>query len=552
MQGRSVVPIQNKLGQLPTSNSCLKTQEGAHVFEDASNAFNYAGDGLDSMRHTADKTEGTSLTLLTSATSMLSGVAGVIDSVKGVKRAEAIGDSTGKKLALVGCVENGTLVGGSGFELALKSIDVGQDIAMATHRPFIIAGAAAVAQGALSWLSTVLFGIYYIATGVKHLVNLVQLYKGRQWRLELMKEKDPMQALYQELRKRSYEIEMTPEQEIDLALEAGARWLTKVEGVSDGRLNIEDKKEGFRKLIMSRPEIITEMIGPYSRKLTPRGELIRFGKYMAYKNLNAKFEAECKRKLGEKAVEAMQSGNTEELKAALEVKPWIGLSLKVAAAAIGLIAVIAMAVFITGSPLGVVLFLAGIAAVAMIFLGDGKALIEHLKNSEFKKRDRAFTYLSIVLSVASVAAAVGLMIATGGAAAFIAPLVLSVIWMGINLHTARTIWRFENRKWEVQKVIDLKTYRQFLETNPADVEKIKQKLSEEDQRYVNSLQNPLEELRKREKEMEAEMRRQLDTLVDAIAVESKRWKRVDSKHGERNQRLPGLPGVGERIKPSYA
>lgn len=552
MQGRNVVPIHDKLGQVPTDNSCLKTQEGAHAIEDLSNATNYLGDGLDSLKHTTNKTEGTSLTLLTSATSMLSGVAGVIDNVKKVKRAEVIGDSTGKKLAVVGCVENGMLAGGSGVELALKSIDIGQDIAVVAHKPFVIAGAAAVAQGALSWLSTALFGIYYIATGAKHLVNLVQLYKGRQWRMELAKEKDPMEALYKEFRRRSYEVDMTPEQEIDLALEAGARWLEKVEGASEGKLSIEDKKEGFRKLVMDRPEIITKMIGPYSRKLTPRGELIRFGKYMAYKNLHAKFEAECKRKLGEKALEAMQSGNTEELKAALEVKPWFGLSIKVAAAAIGLIAVVAMAVFITGSPLGIVLLLAGLAAVAMIFLGDGKALIEHLRNGEFKKRDRAFTYLSIALSVISVAAAVGMLIATGGTVAFIAPLILSVVWMGINLHTARTIWRFDNRKWEVQKVIDLKTYRQFLETNPKDVEKIKAKLSEEDQNYVNGLQNPLEELRAREKRIEEETRRQLDELVDRIAVESKQWKRVKSPHGERNQRFPGLPRVREGFKSSHA
>ncbi len=511
MGRRSVVPIQGKLGQVRSDVSCLKAAGGGHAVGDLSSAMRSFSDGFANFQHVKPTgIGGDAFISLPAATYIGIGAAGVVDSVKHWRRARDIGDTVGQQLAVIEGVENSLLSTASGAVLGLKTLDGIQDISLAAHHTFSTAGAFSTAQGVFSWLSGVLFGIYYIVNAVRYGHEVVAWYQGRKWRQELMKEKDPFQALFKELKQRSYQIDMTFEEEIELALVSGARWLEKVEDGSDGKLKIPDKKEAFRRLVMTHPEIIGALIGKDSRCRLGKNELIRFGRYMAYKNACANFEAECTRKLGSKAVEAMKAGDKVALQKALEVKGWIAPALKLAAAAIGLIAIVAVTIFLTGSPIGVVLIVAGIAALAMIFLGDGQALKEHLQNGHFKKRDRAFVYFALALSVISFVGVVALSIATGAIVPFIASLLLSAVWLGINIHTAGTLWKFDHRRWEVQKVVDLKTYCKFLETNPKNVEWVKKKMSEEDQEFVKD--KSLEDLR----EHEAQQKRHYEQQIALI------------------------------------
>ncbi|MGH2639113.1 MAG: hypothetical protein ACRDF4_07530, partial [Rhabdochlamydiaceae bacterium] len=250
--------------------------------------------------------------------------------------------------------------------------------------------------------------------------------------------------------------------------------------------------------------------------LTAEGELIRFGKYMAYQNESAKFEAECTRKLGSKAVEALKADDTAALKEALQLKEWIGPALKIGVAVIGILAVIAVTMVLSGSPIGVILILSGIAALAMIFISDGQALKEHLQSGEFKKRDAAFLYFALVLSIVSFIGVVALTIATGGIAPFVVSLILSAAWLGINIYSAVALWRYNHRRWDVQKVVDLVTYRKFLETQPKDVTRIKKKMTQADQDYVDALSNPLEDLQRQEKLIQEIHQRELDNLIQAL------------------------------------
>lgn len=511
MGGRSVVPIQGKFGQIRSEASCLKAAGGGHAVGDLSTAMRSFSDGYSNLQHIKPTgMAGDTFISLPAVTYIGIGAAGVVDSVKHWRRARDIGDHVGQQLAIVEGVENGLLSTASGAVLGLKTLDGIQDISLATHHTFATTGAFTTAQGVFSWLSGVLFGIYYVVNAIRYCVDIVHWYQGREWRKELMKEKDPMQALFKELRNRSYQIDMTFEEETELALVTGARWLEKVEASSEGKLKIPDKKEAFRRLVMTYPGIIGALIGQDSRCTSGKSELVRFGRYMAYKNLCASFEAECTRKLGSKAVEAMKAGDKEALKKALEVKGWIVPALKVAAAAIGLIAIIAVTIFLSGSPIGVILIVAGIAALAMIFLGDGQALKEHLQNGHFKKRDRAFVYFALALSIISFIGVVTLAVVSGGIVPFIASLLLSAVWLGINIHTARMLWKFDHRRWEVQKVVDLKTYRQFLETNPKDTEWVRKKMREEDQKFVED--KTLQDLR----DYEAEKKRHYDAQIALI------------------------------------
>lgn len=521
MGDRAVYPIGGKLGRLRANESCLKTcKQSQSWMGSATDGMLKISDGITEM----DKTffhlpmGATAFITLPAGVGVGTGLANMYDAYRQFKRSGDIHDTVGQNLAAVDIAKNGLLTGGAGVVLGSKSFSMVQDLGLAFHHPVTITGGLATFQAALSWASGAIFGLYYAINTIRSCLDLVSWYQGRAWRAELLAGDNPGAVLYKELKDRVGKLEVTADMAEELALQAGARWIEKVEQASGGRLSIGDKRAAFKTYIVNNPQVIRDLIGNFGPKLTGKGELIRFGKYMAYQNECAKFEAECMRKLGRDAVEAMKAGDTEALKKALEFPEWVGPVIKIGFAVIGLAAVIAMTVFLTGSPMGVFLIVAGIAALAMIYISDAKELKEHLLSGEFKKRDRYFIYFTLALSVVAFAGVLAITIASGGMAPFVGSLILSAAWLGVNGYSAYSLWRYDHRRWEVQKMVDLRSYRKFLETNPTEeeIKRIKLKLSEKDREYINSLKNALEELRAREEEIQKAHEQEIDNLIEAL------------------------------------
>ena len=87
------------------------------------------------------------------------------------------------------------------------------------------------------------------------------------------------------------------------------------------------------------------MVGPCPFEITTKGWLILLGKHLALQNECAKFEAECARRLGSKAIEALKTGDVNKVKMALTSQTeGRMLALKVALAVIGAASLIVGAV----------------------------------------------------------------------------------------------------------------------------------------------------------------------------------------------------------------
>jgi hypothetical protein len=215
----------------------------------------------------------------------------------------------------------------------------------------------------------------------------------------------------------------------------------------------------------------------------------------------------------------LRAGSNEELSKALESRNWKGLAAKIGLAVVGFsLMTIGIMVFF-GSPTGVLLVLAGVLTVALGIFGDGIALVAQARKGEFTKHDWKYIYTTFFLSLASFVGVVALTIATGGIGALAVSLVLSSLWLCVNTLNAYRVWRYENRRWEVQSVIDLVTYRKFLETKPSQekILEVKQKLSRKDLRYVKRLgDDVLRRLRAKEAQAEGLRRGQLGELVSKI------------------------------------
>lgn len=494
MGGREVVPIQRKLGQPQSQQSLCKTANCHDWAVDVSVGLRSVAAGAHQLSLAAP-VGGASFVAIPTGVCVVTGGLGVRDCCRAYKRAVETKDEEGQGRAALGGAENAVLAVGSAASMGARVFSAVQEVGLAGHQTITFGGAAAATQGVLSVLSGILGVFYYLINGIRGCLDLRSWYQGREWREQLAQERDPVEALYRQFRDKTYAIKMTPEEEIALALEAGARWLEKVEEASDGTKTILDKPEAFRKMVMEDPRIIRELIGECALNLTGRGELIRFGKYIAYQNEYAKFEEECRRKLGAKTVEAFNAKDTEALKEALSSRGWVMPALKVCFSAIGFATSIAVLAVSSGVALGALLIVYGVINLAAIFISDAAALKNQLQGGEFKKRDKLFVYLTLALSVVAFVGVVGLAAATGGVAPFVIGLVLSAAWLGVNSYTAYSLWKYDHRRWEVQKEIDLVTYRKFLETNPTpeEIERISQKLRAEDREYAKASVQDLKE-----------------------------------------------------------
>lgn len=515
------LPVGVKLRNLRTDRPCLATAACHGLPKSTATVSEQFANGVDHFGYTIPVEGFPFVSGAGSASDALIGAANVYDKYKKGKRAAEMKDGVGQVEAVAGGVESGLLVVGSGSGLSLKCITALQDIGQVAHHPVALSGSVVAAQGVLGLLSKFALGLYYVFNGIRYGFGLISWLQGRAWRQKLLESgEDPMEALYKELNERIDQADRSKEQDIQLALKYGARWLGKIEAASEGRLKIKDKKEAFRQLVLENPGLIRELIGDFDSPLTAEGELIRFGIYMAEQNICAKFEAECARKLGEGVVEALQVEDSDAVKEALRFKEWIGLALKIGAAALGLVTIIILAIVLTHSPIGVLLILAALASIAMIFVTDFKALKEHFQNGEFKKRDRIFFYVTLALSVVSFVTLVGLTIATGGLPLYAVALTISAVWLGIQGYSAYALWRFDHRRWKVQKEVDLKTYRKFLESKPdkTDIAEVWKRLDT----HVKQLKDmTVEQLKAEEARIAKLHKEQLDRLIAALKQSSR-------------------------------
>jgi hypothetical protein len=232
------------------------------------------------------------------ASGALMGAAGMNENHKAYKQARDIHDITGQKLAALGGLEMGMFAMGSTADAATRVFSAVQEVGLAIHNPVVFGAAAATAVAVLTLAGTLLYGLFYLFCAVR-LVSLgASWVRGRAWRQELSKEHRPVEALFRQLKERLNKIDVKDAAEI--GIKAGAKWLAKVEKESGGKLNIPDKEAAFQKLIQKHPDILEGLIG---QSQSPGELLERFGQYIAYQQECAKFEAECARKLGSKAVE---------------------------------------------------------------------------------------------------------------------------------------------------------------------------------------------------------------------------------------------------------
>ncbi len=524
-------PLMKKLPNLPSQGPSLKTANCHTWMGGVSSGMQNISQGFQEIKSPLSLyMEGSLCLILPSGFGIGCGIANTYDSYKQYSRSDHIHDLEGKRLAVLNGAETGTATIGDGANLTLQSFSMVQNVERALHHPIHFTGIASSIQGGLSWASSILFAISYALSGLRTMIDLIYWLKGREWRQTLVRAENPSQTLYRELKKRVRPIQqMNGEALKEEGLKAGARWLEKVEAASKGKLKIKNKKEVFRKLVINDPTIISRLIGRFSRSINANQELIRFGKYMALQNECAHFEADCIRKLGKTALEAIKTGDTEALKKALEVKEWIGMSAKIAVAVLGIGIMIALAIVVTNSPIGVALILAGVAALAMMFISDTKSLKEYLQNGAFKGRDRLFFYFTLILSVISFLGLVTLTIATGGIAPFLISLILAATWLIINLYSAYLIWKLDHRPWKIQKVVSLVAYRKFLETNPREfeIESVSKKMTPEDQNYVSRLKNPLENLKEQEVKLEQQCQAELHRLIENIRAFDNPFSLID-------------------------
>ncbi len=472
------IPFDQKLKGIKPLEGCLKTAGKDGVIGDLSLGMRRISSGLQDIPNSVVQfpVGGMPLVGLTGAVGIGAGIATAYDKYKEWNHAKVIGDTRGQAMAAVEGLHGGLDSLGSTVLLSDNLMEAVQQIQMALHQPIAITGAATVAQNVLTLGSSFAAMVSLTLMIGRHIHTLVSLVQGAAWRGEILAAEDPIQALEEEKMRRIRELDITEEVALKAAKEAGARWLSKVE--KEGGFKIQDKEGAFEKLIERHPRLIEGLIGASEVPLTTKGELIRFGNHMARLNAEATFEADCVRKLGADVVQAMKSSDTEALKKALDSHIVAKLSLKIAAAAIGLVAIVILTMALTGSPMGILIILAGIGALAMIVACDWETLKNHLTGGEFKKRDKAFVYFTLALSVLSFAGIVALTVASGGVAPFIASLIFSAAWVGINSYSVFLLRKFEQRPWDVKKSIDRATYIKFLETQPIDRARLDEKLQE--------------------------------------------------------------------------
>lgn len=490
--GKTVLPVIQKLGTLPSTRSCLPSANKEYTFDDASYSLRAFNDGIHAVSPGFSGLQGGSFVGLTTISYAGIGAAQVYNNYKKSVRAEKIGDQEGARLAKLEAAENVFLTAGSVVIIPLRGISMAQDIFQAVkHTPLTLTPATSLTQSVFSWASVVLFGIFYAIKGIKSGWALVNWYQGRSWRQELLESDNPVKSLMGQLQKRVQAIDLKPEELKKLALDAGVRWLGKVaeEAKKNGiELNFQDPALAFEHYIQRHPEMIENLLGRCPIRLTPKEELIRLGRYLAIQNECAKFEAECQRKLGSKAVEALKTQDTSQIKEALSANEGVILAIKVALAVVGFAALIAATLFTGGLGLGIVLGLYGLGGLISIYLEDWGALKEHLEKGELRKRDRLFIYFSTILSFLAMIGLVTISVISGGALIYLGGLILTSAWLIINLRACTMVVGYNLRPWMTQQPT-IKAFRMLLGTGPSQevIQSVLEKMSIEHQAAVSRI-----------------------------------------------------------------
>jgi hypothetical protein len=407
-----------------------------------------------------------------------SGMASAYDQWKKRERSHIIEDSAGFHMAGLQVVENGALSAGSITSFPLSIVDLTEDIChLRGVHPFMLShGVLSTTQSFFSWASTVLFSLYYLLTLVRCFIEWSFWIRGSEKRESLLKEENPLKKLKDELsiRLQSLNQRFSEVEYKKLALDAGEKWMSRVIKEAQARgqkIQIKDKRDAFRKYIESDSTLIDSIIGnldvgPF--KMSTEGKMIAFGRFLAARNECARFEAECTRSLGAKAIDMIKNEDINGFKMEIQSKQSIKFALKVTVAVLGFLSLVVVSVFSAGLPLIIVCLVTAVASFVALITEDWSAFKNHLQNGEFRKRDRIFIYFTLALSIVSLAALITLAVLSGGIIPLIAGAVLTAAWVAMNIKSTYALWKFDHRPWEVQKEVSIDVFERFLKTKPTE------------------------------------------------------------------------------------
>lgn len=449
----------------PSGQSCAPAAGKEHLFANLSMAYRFGGDAL------GISVPGGAAIGFTSLSYLPIGVAWVYDQIKNNQHQERIGDWKGATLAKVQAVDHSFFAAGSAVMAPLRGMSV---VAAAAH--LVPTAAFILAQSVLNYLTVALFGVSYLCLGARHSWSFGKWMQGRQWRQELLVSANPVQAVLEKMQTKigKDQSQLRVDDYKNLALDAGEKWfetMAKEAGKQGIEWSIDNPRAAFELYVKSFPEAVDTLIGPSPAALTSEGQIIRLGKFLAVQNSYEKFEARCARKLGSQVVVALKTGETENIKEALESswKEGALMGFKIALAILGFASVAIGVVLSGGVVVGVAYGLVALGALICVGLEDWHDLKIHWESEDFRKRDRPIIYSTLILSFLSVASLVALACLTGGAATFVIPLIFCAAWGLVSIRAAWKLHQYE------QKPVDetlQETYRKSLDALARSVNEI--------------------------------------------------------------------------------
>jgi hypothetical protein len=508
----TALPQQKKITALPSTQSRASSNESDYLTADLSEAFRFAvetdwiGSGW----------KGITCTGFTTALYGPIGTVLAYDQIKKIKYSEHIGDTEGALTAKVRVVEHAFFSAGSFAAIPVRIFSLIPVIGSAWHLMLSIGShILTTASLAFSWLVTVNFGVSYLINGFRHGRRLWNWKQGSQLRDELLKAQDPIQELFQkQLAPKIYSLNQDYKQ---LALDAGERWLKSVaKEAAKYDIPFDNSRNSFESIIQKNPQLIETFIGPSPIALTPEGELIRFGKYLAIQNECALFQEECARQLGDKALEALKTNDPEIFREALASKKEVAMmALKITVGIAGVVSALAGTVLTGFIPMGVVLGFMAIASLGLVLFEDWDLIRARLENPEFGKWDRFCIKLRLSAAFLSLTILIGLSIATGGVTAYLAALIIVIGCFAVASGEAYMLWKRDNRPWDFQKIPTIEALHALVKTG-ADEEKVQEtaaRMLEKDRKWIAEQQDLRAALDAREKSIEDEKKRMIALLA---------------------------------------